>query len=51
MMILKVKMIKPAYPFLQEKWINISIDVQEQCPEIDRLCNAGYSISEAKVVK
>ena len=50
-MILKVKMIKPGYPFLQEKWINISIDVQEQCPEIDRLCSAGYSISEVKVIK
>ena len=50
-MILKVKMIKPGYPFLQEKWINVSIDVREQCPEVDRLCSSGYSISDIKVIK
>ena len=45
-MIIKVKLIKPGYPFLQEKWITVNVESNE----LDRLCDNGFSVSDVKVI-
>jgi len=47
-MILKVKMTKSGYPFLQEKWIRINIDLCNY-PEIRNLQISGYGITKIEV--
>jgi hypothetical protein len=44
----KVKMILPGYPSLQEKWITIEID-EDQNPEVRRAKAAGFHLVKAEV--
>jgi len=45
---LKIKMIKPGYPFLQEKWITLDIDIENN-PKIKYYSEIGYGISKIEV--
>jgi hypothetical protein len=45
---LKVKMQRPGYPFIQEKWITLQINERDN-PEIRRLTDAGYHVVKAEV--
>jgi hypothetical protein len=46
-MILKIKLIKPGYPFLEEKWISVNVESYE----LDMHCDNGFSVSDVKVIK
>ena len=45
---LKIKLIKPGYPFLQEKWITVNIDIENN-PNVKYYTGIGYGISRIEV--
>lgn len=45
----KVKMIRPGYPLLQEKWITINID-EDQDPEVRQAKQAGFHLVKAEAI-